>query len=51
MGEEDRIENLDTQEYRSLLETLKRPVRDIVCGRSFADLEPPDDILNLLRFG
>jgi hypothetical protein len=51
MGEEDRIENLDKEGYRSLWEMLQGPVRDTVRARSLADLDTPDSFLNLLRVG
>ena len=51
MGEEDRVENLDQEGYRSLWEMLQGPVRDTVRTRSLADLETPDGVLNLLRVG
>jgi hypothetical protein len=41
MGEEDRIENLDKEGYRSLWDMLQGPVRDTVRARSLADLETP----------
>jgi len=47
MGEEDRVEDLDQEGYRSLWEMLQGPVRDIVHSRSLADLETPDGFLNL----
>jgi hypothetical protein len=39
MGEENRIENLDQKECRSLWEKLQDPVRNTVRDRSLADLE------------
>jgi len=51
MDEEDRVENLDQEGYRSLWEILQGPVRDTVRARSLADLETPDGFLKLLRFG
>ena len=51
MGDENRVENLDQEGYRSLWEMLKSPVRDTVRVRSLADLDPPDGFLNLLTVG
>jgi hypothetical protein len=51
MGEEDRIENLDKNGYRSPWEILQGPVRVTVWPRSLADLETPDGFLNLLGVG
>jgi hypothetical protein len=44
MGEEDRVENLDQEGYRSLLEMLQSPVRDTVRARSLADPETHDGL-------
>jgi len=49
MGEANRIENLDQEEYRSLGKILQAPVRDTVRARNLADLEIPDGFLNLVR--
>jgi hypothetical protein len=43
MGEEKRVENMDQDEYRSLREMLKGPVRDTVRAGSLADLDTPMD--------
>jgi len=51
MGEEDRVENLDQEGYRSLWEMLQGPVRDTVRARSLAGFETPDGFLNILRVG
>ena len=51
MSEEDRVENLDQEGYRSLWEILQGPLRDTVRARSLADLETPDGFLNLHRIG
>jgi hypothetical protein len=48
MGEEDRIENLDQEGYRSLWEMIQGPVWDTVRTRSLADSETPDGFLSLL---
>ena len=51
MGEENRIENLDQEGYRSLGKMLQGPVRDTVWARSLADPKTPDGFLNLVRVG
>jgi hypothetical protein len=51
MCEENRVENLDQEGYRSLWEMLQGPVGDTVRARSLADLETPGGFLNLLRDG
>jgi hypothetical protein len=51
MGEQDRVENLDQEGYRSLWEMLQGPVQDTVRPRGLAYLETPDGFLNLIRGG
>jgi hypothetical protein len=51
MGEENRIEDMGQEEYRSLEKMLQGPVRYTVWARSLADLETPDGFLNLFRVG
>jgi hypothetical protein len=51
MGEENRIENLGQEEYRSLVKMLQGPVRYTLWARSLADLETLDGFLNLFRGG
>jgi hypothetical protein len=51
MGEEDCVENLGQEGYRSLWEMLQGLVRDTVRARSLADFETPDGFLNLIRGG
>jgi len=48
MNQEDNVENLDQEVYRSLWEMLQGPVRR---ARSFDDFETPVGFLNLLRVG
>jgi hypothetical protein len=48
MGEENRIENLGQEEYRSLGKMLHGPVRCTIWARSLADLETPDGFLNIV---
>ena len=49
MDQEDRIEDRDQEGYCSQWEMLRGPVRDTVRARVLADLETPDDFLNVLR--
>jgi hypothetical protein len=51
MGEEDRVENLDKEGYRSLGKMLQCPVRVTVWARSLADIKVPDGFLNLVWVG
>ena len=51
MGEENRIENLDQEGYRSLGKMLQGPVRDTVWAQSLANLENPGAFMNLVRVG
>jgi hypothetical protein len=51
MSEEDSVENLNQEGYRSLWEMLQGPIRDTVRARSLANLETPDGFLNLVRGG
>jgi hypothetical protein len=51
MGEENRIENLGQEGYRSLGKMLQGPVRYTVWARSLADLETRDGFLNFVRGG
>jgi hypothetical protein len=51
MGEENCIENLGHEGYRSLGKMLQGPVRDTVGAWSLADLETSDGFLNLVRGG
>jgi hypothetical protein len=51
IGEEDRVGNLDQEEYRPLWEMFQGPVLDYFRTRSLADLETPDSFLDLVRFG
>jgi hypothetical protein len=49
MGDENGIENLDHEGYRSLGVMLQGPVRDTVWARSLADFGTPDGFVNLVR--
>jgi hypothetical protein len=51
MGEEDGVEDLDREEYRSLGKMLQSSVRYTVRARSLADLETPDGFVNLVMVG
>ena len=51
MGEENRIENLGEEGYRSLRKMLQGPVRDTVPTRRLAKPETPDGSLNFVRVG
>jgi hypothetical protein len=51
MSEEDGVEDLDQQEYRSLGKMLQGSVRYAVRARSLAELETPDGFMNLIRVG
>jgi hypothetical protein len=51
MGEEDCIEDVDQEGYRSLGKMLQGSVRYIVWASSLADLETPDGFVNLIRVG
>jgi hypothetical protein len=51
VGEENRIENLGQEGYRSPGKMLHDHVWDIVCARSLADFKIHDGLLNLVRFG
>jgi hypothetical protein len=51
MGEEDSVEVLDQEEYRSLGKMLQGSVRYTVWARSLADLETPDGFVILFRVG
>jgi hypothetical protein len=51
MGEEDSVEDLDQEEYRSLGKMLLGSVRYTVWARSLADLETLDGFVNLVRVG
>ena len=51
VGAEDRIENVDKEEYRPHRKMLQGPVRDTVWARSLAHPEAPDRVLNFVRVG
>jgi hypothetical protein len=51
MGEENCDEDLDQEGYRSLGKMLQGSVRYTVWTRSPADLETPDNLVNLVRAG
>jgi hypothetical protein len=51
MREENRIEDLDKEGYRSLGKMLQIPVRYTVWARILGDLETSDGFVNLARFG
>jgi hypothetical protein len=51
MDEEDGVEDLDQEQYRSLGKMLQGSVWYVVRARSLADLEIPDGIVNLVRVG
>ena len=51
MGEEDHVENLDQEGYRSLAKMLQGPIQDTVWARSLDDFETPNGFLNLVRVG
>ena len=51
MGEEDSVENLDQEGYRSPWDMHQGPVRDTVLTESLAELETSDGLLNLVRVG
>ena len=51
MGAENRIEDLGQEGNFSMVKMLQDPVRDSVRARNLADLETPDDFLNLVRVG
>ena len=51
MGEENRIENMGEEGYRSLRKMLQGPVRDTVPTRRLAKPETPDGSLNFVRVG
>jgi hypothetical protein len=51
VGEENRVEKLDQEEYRSLWEMLQGPARDAFRARSLADLETSDGFLKLVMGG
>jgi hypothetical protein len=51
MSEEDGVEDLDQQEYRSLGKILQGSVWYAVRARSLADLETPDGFMNLIKVG
>jgi hypothetical protein len=51
MPKEDRVQDLEQEEYRSLGKILHGSVRYTVWARSLADLEAPDGILNIVRMG
>jgi hypothetical protein len=49
VGEENSVEDLGEEVYRSLGKMLQGPVRYTVRALSLADFETPDDVLNLVR--
>jgi hypothetical protein len=51
MDEENRIENLDQEGYRSLGKMFQGPIMDTVWARSLADFETPIGFLTLVRVG
>jgi len=51
MGAENRVKNPDEEGYRSLRKMLQGPVWNAVSFWSPADLEIPDDFVNLIRVG
>jgi len=51
VGEENRIENLDQEGFRSLGKMLQGPVRYTVWAQSLADLETLDGFINLVGVG
>ena len=51
IGEENRIENLDQEGYRSLRKIFQGPVQYTVWSRSISELHTPDGFLNLVRGG
>jgi len=51
MGEENCVEDLDQEGYRSLGQMLQGSVWYTVWTRSLADLETPDGFVNLVRVG
>jgi hypothetical protein len=50
MGEENGIEVMYEEEYRSVRKTFQSPVRKNVWSRILAKLETPDGFLYLVRF-
>jgi len=50
IGEENCVEDLGQEGYRSLGKMLQGPVRDTVWARSLAEMETPDGFVNLVRF-
>ena len=51
MGEENRIENLDQEVYRSLGKLFKGPVPDTVWSWSLSEFETPEGFLKLVMVG
>ena len=51
MVEENCVEDLDQEGYRSMEKMLQGSVRYTVWAKSLADLETPDNFLNLVRVG
>jgi len=51
MSEENRIEDQEHDRYRSLWLTIQDSIWDTFGDQSLAELETPDDCLNLLRVG
>jgi hypothetical protein len=51
MGEENCVEDLDQERYRSLGKMLQGFVRYTVWAKSLADLGTPDGFVNLVRVG
>ena len=51
MVAENRVEDMDGEGSCSLGMMLQCPVWDIVWARSLADIENPDDFVNLVRGG
>ena len=51
MGSENRVEGMDEEGNRSLGKMLQCPIRDTVRVRSLANLDPPDDLVTLVRGG
>jgi len=51
IGAENRVEDTGEEGNRSLGKVLQSPVRYTVRARSFADLDTPDGLVNLVRGG
>jgi hypothetical protein len=51
MGEENCVEDLYQEGYRSLGNMLQGPVRYTVCARNLTELGAPDVFVKLVRVG